>query len=216
MPAVCVHERACIGVLAVTVGAAGESIHGGWEGGFLGAGVEEGVALEGVEGVLALALHQRLQQEEEERSVTSGMPRTDTVQSPTYTLSHKDSHSKRRTRTQTKETYTQSVVPGHASPVKIKAVLHSAIQAVLQPAVHAGHPAFDAVPHSVVKARQPPTRRQAVPLASAQELTLLHIQKGPLRKGKERKAAGGLRERLGLPALRNSLSRRTKRRSSQP
>lgn len=74
-PAICVHERASIGVLAVTVCAAGESIQSGGEGGLLGGrvGVEEGVALEGVELVLTLGLHQGLQQEEEQL-LTLGMP----------------------------------------------------------------------------------------------------------------------------------------------
>ena len=72
------HECACIRVLAVAVSAAGESIQGGGEGGLLAAGngVEEGVALEGVKGVLTLGLHKRLQQEEK-RSITSDKPAQD-------------------------------------------------------------------------------------------------------------------------------------------
>ena len=54
---------------------AGKGIQRRGEGGLPGggSGVKEGLALEGIEWVLSLGLHQRLQQEEE-RSVTSAKP----------------------------------------------------------------------------------------------------------------------------------------------
>ena len=60
--AVCVHESACIRVLASSDSAAVKGVLGGGKEGVLGVGVEEGVALERVERVLPLSLHQPLQE----------------------------------------------------------------------------------------------------------------------------------------------------------
>ena len=76
-----------------------------------------------------------------------------------------------------KETHTQSIVLWHPSPVQIKAVMHSAIDAVLQAAIQAMHPAVNAVAHPVVKTVHAPSSCKAAPFACAQKLALLHGQR---------------------------------------